>query len=1138
MKRREYLTGLAGLGALSATGQVGAEAGTQRLSLTTAVGDDTYAPGAPRFAPLGVTFYDRLKTDFDTDHAGGKDRDNFAPHIVGDPKRDPDNYSADDFSWSIKSAPDGSSATIEYAPADGDMEQYDSGKHNVAEFAPDVPGRYVLELTAPDGKYEQILHIFPKDGNQGGPPRIDIEGHYDSDTDEFVLDSNPKLAPNSPMTDSDLFVAWLADNRDTLATDDITVGDGTNSWTARIPKSALGGETGRVHAAPSDTNASGYSETVVLDPTNETIEYPNRPPEWLQNGIMYEIFPRSFMGPPKSGEWPLYNSNANFKAFESKLDYLNELNVDVIWFTPVVPSESGNWKRQNWKQYPDRFKYVGGGPHGYDALSYFDIAEDLTSKYQYPDYKDALWPYEDGYNPDDNMRVKARESAMTEFQDFLDAAHERDIKVCLDFVINHGGRHHRFFQDTIDSLSDFRPQGWSYPGVAKNNENSKYFDWFARKKGPNTTNDGKVVDAAPAATGFAGLRVEPQWNYGNVALREHILAAAKNWASMGVDAFRCDIAYGVPHSFWKEVRNTVRAENSEFMMLDETIPNDPNFAEDEFDLHFDTSGYLTTNHQVVNGGDPMKLYDVIASRDNEGWPEYTLITNNAEDHDEQRLYKIARDGSREDPAKAQRACWAAGVTLPGVPFIYYGQERLITEYGHSRFNYDGKGNDPRSGDVGPNKFKRAFMNWEENGDTVPQEHLQFYKDVTTFYKETDILKPGADLKKTWFRSDDDVLVFGRSMETDNGTENAIVMIHFDPGTATVDLLPGASTTDMYTDSDIGVDSEGKAVSVEFDTLAVVEADSLFSVGEQIAKLSEEKGDDNGPGSYTYPTGDAYSDGVFDITEMTIHTTADSVQFRAAIAGDVSNTNDLPHGITAQHLQVYLHNPSAKDGATEGRTGTNVTFEKPYQYRLVADGENGARVEDHKGEKVADGSLMVNPVANEIIAEMPKSSLDGGIRSHYVAPLMLGYDGDADGNVMAVKSKAGAKAFGGADNPGMAPRVIDMVVPETSSQSDALSYSADAKATLPYTSLASEFTQIGKAKDATGDDNGPGNYQYPASPDKEMYDGMWDIKTVNVYESRSRIRFEYQLATEIENVWGLDGMSQQFPQVYIRDPDAG
>jgi carbohydrate-binding DOMON domain-containing protein/glycosidase len=1080
-------------------------------------------------------------TDFSNDHAGGKDRDSFAPQIVGDPQQDADNYSAEDFSWSLVDAPEDSTATIEYRPSDNDIPQYDPGQNNVAEFNPDVAGRYVLELDAPDGTHHQELYMFPEDGGGGGPPRIEIEGEYDSDAEEFVLDANPKLAPNSPMSEGDLFVAWLADTRDALPTEDIQAGEGMDSWVARIPKSALGGESCRVHAAPSDTNTSGYQDTVVLNPDENAVEYPNRPPEWAKNGIMYQIFPRSFMGPPEDGEWPLTNSNAHFAGFESKLDYLEELNVDVIWFCPTVPSESGNWKPQKADSWTgstgNRFKFVGGGPHGYDALSYYQKAEDLTSEYSFEEYKDAPWPWEDGYDAENNVREDARASAMEEFQSFIEAAHERDIKVCLDFVINHGGRHHPLFQDTIASEGDYTPEGWTYPSIAANNESSKYFDWFTRQDQAIEDDSGTVVDPAPAATGFADLRVMPQWNYSNIALREHILAAAKHWAETGVDAFRCDIAYGVPHGMWKEIREVVRAENSEFMMLDETIPNDPDFGENEFDMHFDTEGFLAgASYGVANGGDPEELFNTVVNRKNEGWPDHDLIINANENHDEFRLYDQAEGGPRGDPAKAQRAIWASGVLLPGIPFIYYGQERLITKYGYERFDYDGSGEDYRTGDgdAGPGNPARAFMNWEENGDTVPQDHLQFYKDVTQFYKDNDIFKPDAKLSGAWAASDDSILAFGRTMETDDGEQNVIVLLHFEPGTAQVDLLPGAETEDWYTGNDIGTDSEGDAVTVEFDTLAVVETDSLFNLGTRIAQLDDATGDDNGPGTYTYPT--SVDDGAFDISEVTIHTTADGYQFRMPIEGELQV--DENGQITDQHIQVYLRNPNAEDGATDGREGTNITLEDPYQYRLVANGSDGAWVEDHTGEMVAEGSILANPVADEIVVEMPKSALDAGIQSHYVAPLLLGYDGDATGGVIPVESEASETAFGGADNPEMAPRVIDMIVPETASQSDALAY-GDQLAVVPYTPLSSDYELAGTVSDPEGDDNGPGNLQYPSTPEDAYYDGAFDLTNVRVLESRSRYRFEYTMRTAVENPWGLEnGFSQQFAQIYIHDPDAG
>ncbi|WP_231754616.1 hypothetical protein [Halapricum sp. CBA1109] len=213
MKRREYLGALAGIGAASTVSGVSA---AENRQLRTATGDDSHHPGPPRFTTVGEGFEDELFIDFSGD-VFGKDRDNLAPRISGTPQSDPSNYAASDFSWSIVDKPADSSATLMYAPPDGaaddPVQQYDPGTHNVVEFIPDVPGMYELELDAPDGTHTQTIRAFPtasSDYSGGGPPRISIDGYYDSGTDEFVLESNARLAPDSGQSYGDLVVEWLA----------------------------------------------------------------------------------------------------------------------------------------------------------------------------------------------------------------------------------------------------------------------------------------------------------------------------------------------------------------------------------------------------------------------------------------------------------------------------------------------------------------------------------------------------------------------------------------------------------------------------------------------------------------------------------------------------------------------------------------------------------------------------------------------------------------------------------------------------------------------------------------------------------------------------------------------------------------
>ena len=1061
-------------------------------------------PGPPRFVHVDEQIVDPIFVDA----SHGMDRDNLAPRIKGTLEKDPSNYSASDFSWSVASKPADSSAAIRYAAepwensggsdpyevesGEDGIARYEPGTQNVAEFIPDVPGTYVLQLDAPDGTHEQTIRVFPQaPSDAGGPPRIDLEASYDSTNSEFVVESNPNLAPNSNQSESDLTVVFLADDRDALSTGDIVV-EGT---TARIPASAVGEGTARLHAAAYDGEVHSVTDTITLDGANAAIDYPNRPPQWIEDGVMYEIFTRSFEGTP---------GGTTFNFMQQKVSYLSDLGVDVVWLTPVVPSESSNWKPNN------GYEYVGGGPHGYDALSYYHIAPDLGT---------------DG----------TRETAMQEYKAFIDECHNQGIKVCFDFVINHGGRHHPLFQDTIGSKSDTEPSGWTYDAVDSWNTDSKYFDWFDRRDGPITDSSGNVVDVAPASTGFWGLRVMPQWDYSSLAWREHILAAAAFWAEVGVDAFRCDIAWGVPHSIWKEVREVVRSYDSEFMLLDEAIPNDISFSENEFDLHFDTADFMNTAHAAAKGDvNGQALYDAVKKREKEGWPDFSLLVNSTENHDEQRCLKLAKQGSRSNPEKAQRAAWAAGVALPGVPFVYYGQERQITNYGENR--HQGS-SDPRDGDIGPNKYKRAFMNW----DSYPQDHLQFYRDMLALYQQTDVLKPDADLTTAWFQSDDDVLVFGRDAsgtdrDTISGPEKAVVIVNFQDAPATVDLRPSVSSKDLFTGTNVDT-TTGETMTVEVDEVAVLETPSLFSVGDRIASLDESAGDDNGPGSYTYPTAAPFKDGVFDMSSVTAHDGGDTYQFRVAIDGPLENPWGLPHGFSVQHLQFYLHDPTAETGSTQARAGVNATFEAPYQYRVLADGENGVRVESHDGTQVATGTVMANAVNDVIVVEVPKSVFDTGLKSMDVAPLMLGYAGSKAGQVRKVNAAQSEWNFGGGTDSGNDPNVIDMVTPEGTSQGEALAYSSDSLATLPFTPIQTPFRKTAVFEDETGDNDGPGSYTLPTAD--AFYDGVCDVAQMDVHESRSRVQFSFTMAEPVQNPWGLPrGFSHEFFQVYVRDPDAG
>ncbi|WP_229126130.1 alpha-amylase family glycosyl hydrolase [Halapricum desulfuricans] len=732
-----------------------------------------HRPGPPRFIHADELIVDPIFVD--SQH--GLDRDNLAPSIDGPAERDPDPYDPEAFSWSLIGRPDDSDAIVEFAPSPyDDVEQYDHGDHHTAEFRPDVPGTYVFELDAPDGTHRQTVRVFPAaPDDTGGPPRLELDGRYEAETDEFVLVADAELSPTSNAFRDGLTVEWLPEDGTELSLSDVTIESPITESTTppseddevvgqrvRIPADALDGST-RLFAAPYDGHVVGNVDEIVLNPDAGTVELPNRPPAWLDDAVVYEIFTRSFASEP--GE-------TDFEFLAEQVSYLDELGIDVVWLTPIVPA---------WSAQVDR---APGGPHAYSTEDYFDTADDLGT--------------------------------IEEYKRFVETCHDHDIRVCFDLVINHAGWTNSRFQDTIAELGEDIGDQYVLPHVEAWDSDSPYFDWFDRRA------DGTDTDAAPAATYFFGTRLQPNLNYGNVALREHIMAAAEFWAPK-VDAFRCDIAWGVPHSFWKELRRRVRSMDSEFMLLDETIPRMPSFAESEFDAHFDTTGFMDAAHAVARGDRPASdLVRAIEKRFIDGFPTFTRILNTTENHDERRLYYEAKtEGRREDVPKAQRAAMAAAVTLPGVPFVLYGQERLIGEYGTPREAAFDEDDDRSDDDIKNDPYKRAFMNWDE----YPDEHFRFYRDLFELYHELDVLGPGADLAQAPHSNvdPDDVLVFGR--ETDE--QSVVVVINFGDGPATVDLRNVVDPCNLFTGENCETGSPDHATRVEVETLGVFETPSVL-----------------------------------------------------------------------------------------------------------------------------------------------------------------------------------------------------------------------------------------------------------------------------------------------------------------------
>src|SRR5690606_5079311 len=139
---------------------------------------------------------------------------------------------------------------------------------------------------------------------------------------------------------------------------------------------------------------------------------------------------------------------------------------------------------------------------------------------------------------------------MEEFKTLVQEAHNRDIKIILDLVVNHTGYQHPW-------LDDPDKQDWFH-------EDEAILDWDNQENVEN----GRL----------AGL---PDLAQENPEVREYLLDMAKWWIQeTDVDGYRLDTVKHVPKDFWEEFAREVKSVKDNFFLIGEVWHNDPTYVAD------------------------------------------------------------------------------------------------------------------------------------------------------------------------------------------------------------------------------------------------------------------------------------------------------------------------------------------------------------------------------------------------------------------------------------------------------------------------------------------------------------------------------------------------------------------------------
>lgn len=366
--------------------------------------------------------------------------------------------------------------------------------------------------------------------------------------------------------------------------------------------------------------------------------------KWWHDKVAYQIYPKSFCDTNGDGIGDL-------RGIISKLDYLKELGVDIIWLSPIYKSP-----------FVDQ---------GYDISDYYAIAEEFGT--------------------------------MEEFDELLAEAKKRDMYLIMDLVVNHCSDKHEWFQK---ALAD--PDGpyadYFYFRKGKNgNPSSNYRSYFG----------GNCWEPVPGSDKYyfhMFAKEQPDLNWENPKLREEIYRMINWWLDKGLAGFRIDAIINIKKdlafpdmepdgddglaSCWRMVENVEGVDalledlkNHTFAKKDAFTVGEvfnigvedlPDFIGENghFSTIFDFSAHMLSDGKHGWYDAPPISFDAWKKAITDSQMRVQNVgfeANIIENHDE------PRGVSRFLPDYAQNADGAkmlgtVSVLLRGIPFIYQGQE--------------------------------------------------------------------------------------------------------------------------------------------------------------------------------------------------------------------------------------------------------------------------------------------------------------------------------------------------------------------------------------------------------------------------------------------------------------------------------
>ncbi|MFI3329050.1 MAG: alpha-amylase family glycosyl hydrolase [bacterium] len=337
--------------------------------------------------------------------------------------------------------------------------------------------------------------------------------------------------------------------------------------------------------------------------------------QYSNNIVYYELFVRSSFDSDGDGI-------GDFKGIEDNVSYFTDLGIEGIWFMPVNASNSY---------------------HGYDVYDYMDVHEDYGT--------------------------------MEEFKSMVKVLTNNNIKVMMDFVVNHSSNEHQWFIDSQDP-------------------NSKYRDYYV------------YINGNPYNYFGSGM---PDLNLGNDDVFNEIIEIGKYYIDMGVGGFRLDAAkhffqieenqlnataaIAKSNDFIRRMRTEFQKYDEDFFIVSEVL--DSNLMSSQFFKGGDSAFNFDLREKILDvaSGSGADSYSNVVLNNYKQISQYNydfIDSPFATNHDLDRIsYELNQNSEFYD--KQLKLIADMLLTLPGSPFIYYGDELGQNGYRQEGTNLPGYG---------------------------------------------------------------------------------------------------------------------------------------------------------------------------------------------------------------------------------------------------------------------------------------------------------------------------------------------------------------------------------------------------------------------------------------------------------------